>query len=162
MSSQNDETKGLIMIIAFFGAAMLAMVVYAAVIAAFFALVMTVVCFFAWNSPLTFGNTTLMPDAARGFVYRGLIGALLAAAFSVFAAIIFNFWIEDMAAPYILLGGYTFGSIGLEILNAMDESEAAASNQMIIPPSQEIAPPRQHEPPSVPFRFASWDDEDGR
>ncbi|MDP3408561.1 hypothetical protein [Bosea sp. (in: a-proteobacteria)] len=162
MSQQNDETKGLIMVVAFLGAAIYAMAIFAFIIAAFASLIMTLCCFFAWNSPLTLGSATLMPDVARAFVYRGLIGALVAAAFSVFAAIVFGFWIQDQAVPYILLGGYTLGSIGLEILWAQEDNQPAPPNQTIIPPSQQITPPQQHEPSRVPFRFASWDDEDGR
>lgn len=162
MSSQNDETKGLIMVLAFMGAALYAMAIFAFVVAAFASLILTLVCFFAWNSPLSIGSWTLMPDAAHSFVYRGLIGSGLLAAFSIFAAILFGFRIQDQAVPYILLAGYTLGSIGLEILWAQDESQPTPPNQTIILPSQHIAPPRQHEPPRVPFRFASWDDEDGR
>lgn len=162
MSQQNDETKGLIMVIAFMGAAVYAMAIFAFIIAAFASLVMTLVCFFAWSSPIRLGSWTLMPDAARSFVYRGLIGAGLLAAFCVFLAIGFAIKIEDWAVPYILLGGYTLGSIGLEILWAQEEDQPAPTNQTIIPPSQQIAPPQQYEPPRVPFRFASWDDEDGR
>jgi hypothetical protein len=111
---------------------------------------------------LRIGRWTLEPEAARSFVYRGLIGSVALAAFSVFAAIFFGFWIQDQAVPYILLAGYVLGSIGLEILWAQEGDQAVPPNQTIIPPSQQIAPPRQQEPPRVPFRFASWDDEDGR
>lgn len=163
MSQNNakDEITALAMIFAFAGAMMMFMVVLAFALLAFVALVLTVVCLFAWTSPLTLGTWTLMPHEARAFVYRGLIGAVLAAALSVFMAILFNFWIEDHAVPYILLTGYTLGSLGVEILNAQNASDAPG--QTVLPPEQHIAPPPQaYQPPAQPFRFASWDDEDGR
>jgi len=164
MSQNNakDELTAIAMVAAFIGAAAMMMMIFAFAVLAFLALALTVVCLFAWNSPVTLGKWTLMPDEARGFVYRGLIGSLLLAAFSVFLAILFGIRIGDEAVPYILLGGYTLGSIGIEILRAQ-EQEDASSNQTLIPPSQQIAPPPQSpQPPARPFRFASWDDEDGR
>lgn len=162
MSQQNDETKGMIMVIAFIAAALYALAVMAFIVMAFVSLALTCVCLFAWSSPLTIGTWTLDPKEARSFVYRGLIGSLVFAALAVFGAIMFNVWIKDEHAPYILLAGYTLGSLGIEILMAQDNQQAAPPNQTIIPPSQQIAPPQQHEQPRKPFRFASWDDEDGR
>lgn len=161
MSQNNakDEVTVIAMIFAFIGAMAMFMMILAFAVLAFVALVLTVVCLFAWNSPLTLGKWTLMPDEARGFVYRGLIGSVLLAAFSVFIGIMFDIRIEDRAVPYILLGGYTLGSIGLEIL-AQEQGEAP--HQTIIPPSQQIAPPSAPQPPAQPFRFASWNDEDGQ
>ena len=163
MSQNNakDELTAIAIIAGFIGGAMMLMAVFVIAILAFIALVLTGVCLFAWTSPLTLGTWTLMPHEARAFVYRGLIGAGLAAAFSVFMAILFKFWIEDQAVPYILLVGYTLGSIGVEILNA--QSGSNAPGQTVLPPEQHIAPPpHTYQPPAKPFRFASWDDEDGR
>ena len=162
MSQQNDESKGLIMVFAFMAAALYVLAAVAFIVLAFVSLAMTCVCLFAWSSPLTIGTWTLEPKEARSFVYRGLVGSLALAALAVFAAIMFNVWIKDEHAPYILLAGYTLGSLGIEILMAQDNQQAAPPNQTIIPPSQQIAPPNQQEPPRKPFRFASWDDEDGR
>jgi hypothetical protein len=164
MSQNNnakDELSAVAIVVGFVGAMAMFMMIFAFAVLAFVALALTVVCLFAWNSPVTLGKWTLMPDEARGFVYRGLIGSVLLAAFAVFIAILFNIRIEDTAVPYILLGGYTLGSIGLEIMMAQEQSEAP--QQTIIPPSQQIAPPpREPSPPAQPFRFASWDDEDGQ
>lgn len=162
MSQNNakDEVTVIAMIFAFIGAMAMFMMILAFAVLAFVALVLTVACLFAWNSPVTLGKWTLMPEEARGFVYRGLIGSVLLAAFSVFIGIMFDIRIEDRAVPYILLGGYTLGSIGLEIMMAQEQGDAP--HQTIIPPSQQIAPPHAPESPAKPFRFASWDDEDGR
>ena len=163
MSQNNakDEVYTIGMILAFIGAAMMLMVVFVFAILAFIALALTVVCLFAWTSPLTLGTWTLMPHEARAFVYRGLIGSGLLMAFTLFLVILFGINVEDRAIPYILLAGYTLGSIGVEILNAQNASEAP--HQTIIPPDQQIAPPpHTYQPPAQPFRFASWDDEDGR
>ncbi|PZU85746.1 MAG: hypothetical protein DI527_20925 [Chelatococcus sp.] len=163
MSQNNakDELTAIAIVVSFISAMMMFMVVIAFAILAFVALVLTGVALFAWTSPLTLGTWTLMPHEARAFVYRGLIGAVLAAALSVFMAILFKFWIEDQAVPYILLIGYTLGSIGVEIMNAQNASDAPG--QTALPPEQHIAPPpHTYQPPAKPFRFASWDDEDGR
>ena len=163
MSQNNakDEITAMAMVVAFIGAMAMFMMMLVFAVLAFVALALTVVCLFAWNSPVTLGKWTLMPDEARGFVYRGLIGSVLLTAFSVFIAILFGIRIEDTAVPYTLLGGYALGSIGLEIMMAQEQSEAPHQN--IIPPSQQIAPPpREPSPPARPFRFASWNDEDGQ
>lgn len=164
MSQNNakDELTAIAIVFAFIGGMVMIAAIFFFALFAFAALVMTCICFFAWNSPITIGTWTLEPDEARGFVYRGLAGAVLLAAFAVFAAIMFEIRITDEAVPYILLIGYTLGSLGLEIAMAQDDSQPAPPNQTIIPPGQRIAPPQESAPPRVPFRFASWDDEDGR
>lgn len=163
MSQNNakDELSVMAVIAAFFGAVALMMAAFVFAVLAFIALALTVVCLFAWNSPVTLGKWTLMPEEARGFVYRGLLGSVLLAAFSVFIGIMFKIQIEDWTVPYILLGGYALGSVGLEIMMAQQQTEEP--NQTVIPPTQQIAPPpRTPEPPAKPFRFASWNDEDGQ
>lgn len=164
MSQNNakDELSMIAVVFAFIGAMAMMLVLLVFAVLAFLALVLTLVCFFAWNSPVTIGKWTLVPDVARGFVYRGLIGAVLLFAFAVFAAVMFGIRIEDQAVPYILLAGYTLGSVGLEIIWAEEQAEVPAS-RTVIPPNQQIAPPPQvPQPPARPFRFASWDDEDGQ
>lgn len=163
MSQNNakDELYTVGVIFAFIGAAAMVMVIFAFAVLAFVALVLTVVCLFAWTSPLTLGTWTLMPHEARAFVYRGLIGSGLSMAFTIFLIILFRIQVEDWAIPYILLGGYTLGSLGIELLNA--QSGGDAPGQTVLQPEQHIAPPPQpYQPPAKPFRFASWDDEDGR
>lgn len=164
MSQNNakDELTAIAIVFAFIGGMVMVAAIFFFALFAFIALVMTCICFFAWNSPLTIGTWTLGPDEARGFVYRGLIGAFLLAAFAVFVAVMFQIRITDEAVPYILLIGYTLGSLGLEIAMAQDADQPAPPNQTIIPPGQQIAPPQDYTPPRVPFRFASWDDEDGK
>jgi hypothetical protein len=160
MSSQNDETKGLIMVFAFVGAILYTMVIFAIIALAFLSLVLTVVCLFAWNQPRRIGKHILTPQEARGFVKRGFIGAFLLPSFCIFLELFANVRINGDYLLHIVLGGYALGSIGIEILLSQDADNAPA--QTIIPQSQQIAPPQQHEPPRIPFRFASWEDEDGR
>ncbi len=162
MSSRNDETSSMTMGIAFVLACVYAMVVFAIVILMFVSLVLSVVALFAWNTPRRLGNHVLMPQAARAFVYRGLAGAFLLPIFCLFLDVLFGIRIDGNYLPHILLAGYALGSLGVEILWAMNEDNQA-STATYIPPSQQIAPPPQApSPPLVPFRFASWDDEDGR
>ena len=164
MSQNNakDELTAIAIVFAFIGGMVMLAAIFFFALFAFIALVMTCICFFAWNSPLTIGTWTLGPDEARGFVYRGLVGSFLLAAFAVFVAVMFQIRITDEAVPYIVLIGYTLGSLGMEFAMAEDEGQSAPPNQTIIPPSHQIAPPQDYTPPHIPFRFASWDDEDGR
>lgn len=159
--NNNNEISGAAIVFAFVGAMVMMLIVFVYLLFAFIALVATILCLFAWNSPLHLGSTIITPEEARRFVYGGLIGAGLLPAFCVFAAIMFDIRIEDAWVPHILVAGYTLGSVGWQYLEA--QANEAQGQQTIIPPNQQIAPPpQQPEPPRVPFRFASWDDEDGR
>lgn len=101
MSQNNakDELTALAMVGAFIGAAAMVMMIFAFAVLAFVALVLTLVCLFAWTSPLTLGTWTLMPHEARAFVYRGLIGSGLLMAFTIFLVILFQIRVEDWAIP---------------------------------------------------------------
>jgi hypothetical protein len=161
MSQQNDETKGMIMAFAFIGAILYALAIFALVALTFVSIVMTIVCLFAWNEPRRMGKYVLMPDEARSFVKRGFVGAMLLPLFCIFLELYANVRINGDYVVHIALAGYMAGSLGIEIIFA-DEKGKAEPTQTIIPPCHQIAPPQQHEPPRIPFRFASWDDEDGR
>jgi hypothetical protein len=162
MSSNNNENSAIAGAIALVVAGIYLLAIFALMALIFVSLVLTILCFFAWNSPVTLGKWTLEPDEARGFVYRGLAGACLLPAFVVFLGVFFGVQINDDYALHTVLIGYALGSIGIDILVALNSSEAAPPHQTIIPPSQRLAPPQEETPPRVPFRFASWDDEDGK
>lgn len=161
MSSQNDDSKGMIMVFAFVGAVFYMMAIFAMILFTFISLVLTVICFSAWNRPRRLGNHVLMPEEARNFVWRGINGAFLAPLFCIFLELFANIIINADYLPHIIVGGYALGSLGCAIVWA-EEQSAIEPTQTIIPPSQQIAPLRSEEPPRPPFRFASWDDEDGR
>lgn len=64
---------------------------------------------------------------------------------------------------HMVVGGYTLGSIGVEIMIA--NNEAASPSVTYIPPQPELPPPSRPAlpaPPREPFRYASWDDEETR
>ena len=66
-----------------------------------------------------------------------------------------GFW---MFLGYLLIGGYTLGSVGIEILTADDEPPAAAPDHT--PPPALPTPADKAPAPTAPFRFATWDDEE--
>lgn len=160
MSNNNDNSGvGMAVVLVVVVIYVMAIMLYFALV--FLAFMVTIACAFAWNNPLTIGRWTLWPEEARSFVYRGLGGAVLLPAFVVFLAVFFNIQINDEFAVHIILGGYAFGSVGLEILWA-EEGQKPEPRQTVIPPHQQLAPPQDDTPPRAPFRFASWDDEDGK
>ncbi len=162
MSSKNDESSALAMAVALVGAVFIAMAFLIAAFLAFLAFLFTVLSICAWNQPLTLGKLTIQPQEARAFVGRGLIGAVALPAFALFCAVLLGVPIDGEAWPYLLLGGYTVGSIGIEILMAQEADNAPPTItlpvQPVEPPKRVVLPP----PSATPFRFASWDDEEDR
>jgi hypothetical protein len=159
MSSQNNnEMNGLAVVFAFIGVAIAMAAAIIAVIACFITFVFTILALFAWNRPLPLGKHILTPAEARGFVYRGLAGAVLVPAFAIFCVVFFNVFIPGEALPYLIVGGYVAGSLGIEVLMAQD-SNAQAPIDVTPPPS--AAPPGLSAP-RQPFEYARWDDEDAR
>ena len=157
-SNNSAEVTGFAFVIAIIGIA--GMFLFA--LAAFAALVLSVIAFFAWNKPLRLGKHTLMPEEARAFVRNGLIGAALAPVFCLFLELMFGIRINSDYLPQIVLGGYTLGSLGVEFL--FEEEQQAAQAHDIVPLERlpAASPPQRMERPAPvePFRFASWDDED--
>ncbi|WP_312162022.1 hypothetical protein [Phenylobacterium sp.] len=154
-------------------------------LAAFAALVLSLLCLAAWNKPLTIGDLTLEPPEARAFVVRGLIGTVVVPAFALFCAVLFQTEIDPDYWPYLLIGGYTLGSVGIGILLTNEEGPA----QQVLPPlpvaSAPLPPSRSDNhpcgharcplyeatrgyaptdaaPPPRQFQYAEWDDEEVR
>lgn len=128
----------------------------------FVAFVLSIICFFAWNKPVRIGKHVLMPEEARSFVKRGLAGAFLFPAFIIFLEVFFGIRVNGDYLMHIVMGGYMLGSVGYEMFIGGGNDEQVPA-QTIIPPNQQIAPPPSPPaPPRPPFRFASWNDEDGR
>jgi hypothetical protein len=162
MSSQNNnETNGFAVAFAFIGVAIAMAAAIIAVIACFITFVFTILALLAWNRPLKLGKHILTPAEARGFVYRGLAGAVLVPAFAIFCVVFFNVFIPGDALPYLIVGGYVAGSLGIEVLMA-DGTEAQAPMNVTPPPPEMPrglpAPPASRQP----FEYARWDDEDAR
>lgn len=167
MSNRNDEMTGFAVAIGFIGALALVMFAVIFALAAFAAVLLTILALCAWDRPITVFGQTTCPEEARAFVYRGLIGMVLLPVFVIFCAALFKFQIVDEAWVYLILGGYTLGSVGVEILKAQAEEEAAA-NATYIPPAPPAALPQPEQPPrpagkpNERFTFADWDDEEAQ
>lgn len=165
MSSNNDEKSAVIMVVAFIGAVMMAIAIFIMALLAFAAFVLTILSIFAWNRPLRLGRIVITPEEARGFVYRGIAGALLVPAFLAFMTLLFDLNIEWSYLLHFMLAGYVGGSIGLEILFAQEEPQGGGPVHYHPAPPAIPAPTRQTmlaPPEAPPFRYASWDDEEGR
>lgn len=142
-------------------------VVFAAL--AFISFILTGFCIAAWNRPVTHFGQTLTPQEARGFVARGLFGAILVPLFVVFAAGLFQVRVNPDFWVFFPIGGYALGSlvIGMWMEKEKQEAEAQARQMQLLMPRTPFPPVRTIEAeqpaastPSQPFRFASWDDEE--
>lgn len=87
----------------------------------FVAFIFTIICLFAWNEPRKIGPIIILPHEARSFVERGIYGSALVPAFLCLSNYIFHIGINfDAYAAHIVVGGYVLGSVGVEILIAVD------------------------------------------
>ncbi|SMH30285.1 hypothetical protein [Mesorhizobium australicum] len=153
-SKSNDENAAIGVVVAVIAFAAL----FFFALLAFAALVFTVLALLAWKKPLRLGRFVITPDEAHAFVGRGLIGMALAPTFWAFCCILFGLPFEADYLGYLLIGGYTLGSVGIEILTADDEPPAAAPDHT--PPPALPTPADKAPAPTEPFRFATWDDEE--
>ena len=163
MSNQNNDSAAIGMAFGLIAAGMLFFMAIVFAIAAFASVVFTIIALWAWDRPRRIFGQTLLPEEARAFVYRGLLGMVLLPLFVIFCAAMFKLHIVDEAWLYIIIGGYTAGSVGIEYLKAQAEQDAAA-NATYIPPAPPAALPQPKETvrpePRKPFTFAEWDDEE--
>lgn len=181
MSSNNNNNEGmaLAMGIALIGTVVVLMAALIFALIVFASFVLTIFCLMAWNQPFTLGKLHITPDEAREFVARGLLGMVLLPVFALFSAILFQFWIRPDFWPYLIVGGYALGSLGLEILLAEEQPVQVMPAPMALPPTingvAERMPPHgpagsspnapsgsasQSRPDVPPFRYASWDDDE--
>jgi hypothetical protein len=156
-NNNNDNSAGAALGFAFAAVAMLALMLY--VVAVFAALVFTILALFAWNKPRRFFGNVIQPHEARAFVRNGLIGFWLFPTFVAFAQILLEFQIEPEYWSHMFLLGYTLGSVGVECLKP-DNADSAVHGVVVDEPrpTNVIAP--QPARPSIPFRYATWDDEE--
>lgn len=162
MSSKNDDTSGIVMAFAFVGAVAFIMAAFVFAVLAFLAFILTILCLFAWNQPRRIGKLVILPEEARAFVYRGLAGMCLLPVFAGFCELLFGIHIKEALYPYLFIGGYVGGSIGIGIL--MAEQNGGETGAIDITPPQLPSEPQRSlpRPEPEPFRYASWDDEEGR
>lgn len=161
--SQNNETNGMAFALAIFCTAAFFMAAFILAVGAFISFVFTILCLCAWNQPLTMGKFTITPEEARPFVYRGLAGAFIVPAFVVFCVVVFNIYIRADVLPYLIMGGYVGGSLGIQILIEQEREANKAAQGEIIPPHVFTQPPEPQampRPERPPFEYASWDDEE--
>ena len=169
MSQQNSEAQAMGMGLALVGVAfaLLFFVLYA--VACFVAIVLTIVALYALDHGLTIFGQTITPREARIFLASGVAGLIAVPLFALFCAALLQARFPGDWWPYILLGGYSFGAIGLSAAILGDEKTQVVAQAPAAPPatppslpSPPAGPVGQAAPPPVPaeaFRFASWDDE---
>lgn len=173
--ANNNDNSGAAMAIGFVAAGALIMGALLFALLAFASLVLTIVCFTAWNKPIQFFGGTITPKEARAFVRRGLIGACLVPAFAFFTCALFGVAIRPDFVIHLPIGGYALGSIVVTYHIEKAKAEAAQSAeamQAVITPQTsprasrtvEPLPPEyateERETEREPFRFATWDDEE--
>ena len=175
MSQQKGEMAGLAFVGAIIGLVAYFLVVAVATMLALSAIVFTVLALIAWNRPLYLGSETLEPAEARAFIYRGLFGA---AAAPVLTFLVWLF-LERHAFGWEIYAlsagvGYVIGSVGVEILAAMDEMETVSTKPVTSPSKppalsqaqvKALPAPSPSASPAAskkPFRYASWNDEELR
>lgn len=162
-NNRNDEGVAIAMIIGFIGAAVLVVAALFAVFFLFLAFALTIAAIFAWNKPRRFGKFILTPEEARGFVHRGLAGAVLIPLFIALLDIFLNLHVNWNFLFHFMLAGYVLGSIGVEVMMAEEnggQSHHIPDHTQLPAPRQEVLPPPAK--PAGPFRYASWDDEEER
>lgn len=184
--SKNSEVNGTAFAIAIVCAVGFMIMAAIFALAAFAALVLTVLCIIGWKDGITIGDLTIEPHEARAFIGRGVIGAIIVPVFALFAGALFGTGVNAEAWPYIFVGGYTAGSVGVEYLMAEERKKTEAAAAQYLPPLPVVSPPPAAAPTKHPcgqancpllaatkdyaraapeeraFQFASWDDEEVR
>ncbi len=167
MNGKNDELNGAAIGLGLICAALYIIFAVAAVLLGMLSFVLTCLAIVAWiNDGLQLGDDYVSPENAKKFIIRGIGFAIFV---PVFWALLMAFLGEPnkLSLEWLILGGYVFGSAGIEVLEAWDESQKQeASQQVILPPLPEqdrylppVSPPVR---PREPFGYASWDDEELR
>ncbi len=168
---QNNDSSGMIFVMAVVGAAAFFMFAFVFALAVFLSIILTGFAIAAWNKPVTLFGETTTPEEARDFVRRGLLGAILVPCFALFASGLFGVHIRPDYWIHLPLGGYAFGSLGIGIWMAQNQQQKAAQAaqmQALLPPEKcahpvqtiEATPVQPTQAQSQPFRFATWDDEE--
>jgi len=158
---RNDENGAAAGVVGLVGA--LAFFAFMAVFAlfCFASLVFTAVAIAAWNSPVEVFGETMTPEDARGYINRGVMGACLMVWFLAYLEFFHGVKLVPGAWPYLVMGGYAAGSLGIGMMIARQRMEAEAA----APPTivKTATPPALSGPAETPkraFEFATWDDEE--
>ena len=113
--SQNHDDNATAGGFAFLIAGMLLASALVALGLAFIAFVFTLICAWAWlfDTPIAMGSVRIDPRQARAFIVRGVAFAFLVPLFTVFMAAIFKWHVGAEVWPYLVVGGYVLGSVGI-------------------------------------------------
>lgn len=82
MAQRNSENDGLV----FAAAVFFFMFVFLYAVACFIAVVLTIIAYFAWRTPVTILKWTITPREARIFICSGIAGMVGTLLFAVFCA----------------------------------------------------------------------------
>lgn len=135
MAQQNNDNSGAALV----GVGFMIAFCFLFAFFAFVVLVMSVICLFAWNRPITLmKGMTVKPEEARGFIYGGLAGAVLGPVFVAFCAGIFKLTVIDQVWGFAILGGYTLGAICVAKHFEEEERKAAEAAAWAMPPVPQI------------------------
>jgi hypothetical protein len=170
MSQQNNEMNGAAIVIGIVCAIAYVLFSIVAVLVSMVCVVFTILSIVAWvNGGLKLFGQELTVSEARMFLLRGVGFAIFV---PIFWALLMAFMDQPNTAPlnWLVIGGYVFGSAGLEIIDAWEtakeEQRQQAIDQFVMPPLPEetyyLPPVMPTIEPVKPFQFASWEDEESR
>jgi MFS family permease len=134
------------------------LVLYA--ILSFCALIMTVICLFAWNRPRRFFHLGIVPIQARGIICFGIIGAILFPVFGLYLEWLFDTTLPGWLWFHMFLGGYALGAHYFWEGESFDARQVeqyyldATPEYLPLPPPKAALP----APPKKPFEYADWTD----
>lgn len=134
------------------------------VVGAIIALMLTLVCFWAWNEERELFGEKITPHEARTFVTCGIVGGVIGAILGAVADA--NSRGEDIA-PWLAIGGYMFGSLGYAGLLGMqhereEKERALQAEERRYMQIHQSPPAREAREPFHDYEYASWDDEEPR
>lgn len=123
-----------------------------------FAAFLTLIAICAQFKTVHFAGEIITAKEGRAFLRNGAIGALLALMIVPQVATEMGYRPTEDWFPFLLLGGYSLGSIGITLMMEAFWGAEPAKEEMILPASRkpEILPPAPKKTPV----FAEWDDED--
>lgn len=159
MSSNNNGSE-VGMAVALVGMTVAVLGVFIFALVSFLVLLLTILALASWNNRLYIGEIAPHPDDARAFVYSGLAGMILLPLFVVFCQLLIGLQFDNQYWIYVFVSGYDLGAI-IFLLVPDDFDQAVTTNRQLPATTNqntEIIPPAQ----SIPFKYASWDDEEER
>lgn len=169
MAQRNTENDSMIFGLALIGAAFCVLMFAVYALVCFAALILTIIALCALKQEITIYRWTTTPRDAAIFLGCGAAGLIGLPVFVLFCTMLLHGRVPPNWWGYLLLGGYSFGAVGLSALIFEDEQKRQAANFLTLqsppPPAAPVALPSSPSggpgggSSDAPFRFASWDDE---